>query len=108
MIVLGRHVERNAPKKINSLYGYRTVMSMKNMDTWVFAHNYFGKLWKKYGIILFLISATLTALSYFFHEDVQGIICVFLVSVQTLIAAMPIFPVEKVLNKTFDKDGNRK
>lgn len=45
MIIFGAIFRKAAPKKINSLYGYRTTMSMKNRDTWEFAHHYFGRIW---------------------------------------------------------------
>jgi uncharacterized membrane protein len=31
------------PRKINKIYGYRTNMSMKNKDTWDYAHRFYGK-----------------------------------------------------------------
>ncbi len=40
------------PKKINSLYGYRTTNSMKNQDRWKFAQNYSSKEMIKLGLIL--------------------------------------------------------
>ena len=45
MIGFGRYFMKKAPKEINSLFGYRTSMSMKNKDTWEFAHKYSGKVW---------------------------------------------------------------
>lgn len=44
MIVAGRMMWKHPPKNINEVIGYRTGHSMKNMDTWKFAHNYCGKL----------------------------------------------------------------
>ena len=38
MIGFGRYFTKKAPKEINSVFGYRTSMSMKNKDTWEFAH----------------------------------------------------------------------
>ena len=43
MIGFGRYFMKKAPKEINSVFGYRTSMSMKNKDTWEFAHKYCGK-----------------------------------------------------------------
>ena len=34
MISFGGLFSRSAPKEINSAFGYRTSMSMKNADTW--------------------------------------------------------------------------
>ena len=42
MIGFGRYFMKKAPKEINSVFGYRTSMSMKNKDTWKFAHKYCG------------------------------------------------------------------
>ena len=39
MILFGAVFTKAAPKKINYIFGYRTVMSMKNRDTWEFAHS---------------------------------------------------------------------
>ena len=44
MIGFGRYFMKKAPKEINSVFGYRTSMSMKNKDTWEFAHKYCGDL----------------------------------------------------------------
>ena len=56
MIVMGRYFMKKSPKEINYIFGYRTNMSMKNKDTWDFAHNYFGKLWFRLGWLLIPIS----------------------------------------------------
>ena len=39
MTVFGWYFIKQAPKNINYLFGYRTEMSMKNEDTWKFAHS---------------------------------------------------------------------
>ena len=52
MIGFGYIFLKKAPKNINTLFGYRTTMSMKNKDTWEFAHKYCGKLWYVWGMIL--------------------------------------------------------
>ena len=42
MIIFGQLFQKRPPGQINSVYGYRTKMSMLNMDTWDYAHRYFG------------------------------------------------------------------
>jgi hypothetical protein len=108
MIIFGSFFEKNPPKKINSIYGYRTTMSMKNADTWEFAHKYSGKLWKKIGFITIIVSIILTFLSFTLNENVQGGMTGLLVMVQTVILVASIFPVEKELKKNFDQNGNRR
>ena len=36
MIIVGRMMWKHCPKQINGVVGYRTKMSMINMDTWEF------------------------------------------------------------------------
>ena len=51
MIGFGKYFIKKAPKEINRLFGYRTSMSMKNRDTWEFAHRYCGKIWYTCGMV---------------------------------------------------------
>jgi uncharacterized membrane protein len=59
MIGFGFLLGKKIPKEINSIIGYRTTMSMKNRDTWEFAHKYSGKVWIRSGIITTIISVVL-------------------------------------------------
>lgn len=43
---------KKAPKEINAVFGYRTTMSMKNKDTWEFAHKYCDRIWYVCGCIM--------------------------------------------------------
>ena len=108
MIGFGKYFLKTAPKNINIVFGYRTYMSMKNKDTWDFAHKYIGRLWFYLGLILVPITVIPMLFVIGGNEDtvgmVGGIICI--VAVVILIA--PIFPTERALKNTFDKDGNRK
>ena len=53
MIGFGKMFLKKAPDQINYVFGYRTSMSMKNQDTWVFAHHYCGKIWYICGLYSF-------------------------------------------------------
>ena len=44
MAGFGKLFMTKSPQNINVAFGYRTTMSMKNKDTWEFAHKYCGKL----------------------------------------------------------------
>ncbi len=108
MIIFGRIMYKHAPKSINGVYGYRTSMSMKNEDTWKFAHDYCGRLWYKIGLIM-LIPSVLVQLPFVKSStDTIGIMTVVLETVQICVMIASIFPTEKALRKTFDKYGNRK
>lgn len=56
MVISGYLMYKHPPKEINGLYGYRTSRSMKNKDTWKFAHDYCGRIWVKAGMILLVPS----------------------------------------------------
>ena len=42
MLLAGWMMWKHCPREINGLLGYRTARSMKNQDTWRFAHAYCG------------------------------------------------------------------
>ena len=108
MIVFGKLFMTKAPKNINFVFGYRTTMSMKNKDTWEFAHKYCGKLWFKCGLVVLPLS--IVTLLFTFNKGtnligtVGGIICI----VQLIPLIGSIFPTEAALKKTFDKNGIRR
>ncbi len=108
MIFYGKRWIKTPPKNINSLSGYRTSMSMLNMDTWIFAHKYCGKLWYKWGVILLpgTIMAMLCVLEK--SDDVVGTVGGIVCFIQMIPFIAVIIPTEKALNKMFDKSGNRR
>jgi uncharacterized membrane protein len=108
MLFFGIIFKNQGPKKINGIYGYRTSMSMKNKETWDFAHRYCGRLWTKLGIITLFVSIIISLITLNFDEKIQGIVVAVVVTIQTIILIASIFPVEKELKKNFDKDGNRR
>ena len=107
MLVFGWVLLKKPPKQINGIYGYRTARSMKNMDTWNFAHAYCGKLWSKIGGLMFPISMILMLFLKDKDSDTIGLWGGILIAIQTLVLIIAIFPVAHALKKNFDKDGNR-
>lgn len=108
MICLGRRFLKRPPGNINALYGYRSARSMKNPETWAFAHRVCGRLWYAAGLALL-------PLSLFFMLMVAGrdaagvgaaggIVCI----VQLLVLAASVFITESALKKAFDRNGRRK
>ena len=107
MIFLGKYFSKRAPGEINYIFGYRTTRSMKNQDTWQFAHRFFGKLWYKSGLIL--LGLTLFCMFALIGSDTDtvGTLGGFLCLAQLPAMLWPIPETEKALKKTFDKDGKR-
>jgi uncharacterized membrane protein len=56
-VLVGLFVLKFPPKKINSLYGYRTGSSMSSQEKWDFAQKYSARLMVKWGAVLALTGA---------------------------------------------------
>jgi uncharacterized membrane protein len=107
MIVFGLVFIKRPPKKINDIYGYRTAMSMKNDDTWRFAHRFIGRLWMIIGAAALPVSAA--AMFFVLDSDMAGIglFGVVVALTQCFLLIIPIIPTEKALRRTFDEQGRR-
>lgn len=108
MLIAGKLFMKNPPKNINWIIGYRTAMSMKNEDTWKFAHAIAGKFWWKWGWIT-LVAAVVPMLFVLGKpEEVTAAVGLVLMCV-LLIPIIAVIPhTEKALRNTFDQDGNRR
>ncbi len=108
MLGLGYAFGKHPPKDINAFIGYRTTMSMKNADTWAFAHRYCGKLWLWIGLAT-LIPSVIPLLFYISAEEsIVSLVGVTVMCVQMLLLLVTVIPVEMALHRHFDRDGNRK
>lgn len=108
MIISGGRFIKKAPEKINHFFGYRTALSMKNKDTWKFAHSYMGKLLLRAGLIILPVSIAVMLFSLGKAENIIYNFATVITLVQTIILVILMFPTEAALRKNFDKDGNRK
>ena len=106
MTGFGWYFLKGRPKEINHIVGYRTKLSMKNQDTWRFAHQYCGKLWFILGLILLILTPLIMVLGLKLDNNIDygGIIC----TVQVILLVGTIIPTERALHRTFNKDGSRK
>lgn len=108
MIFSGRMMWKHPPRNINGMVGYRTTFSMKNKDTWEFAHNYCGRLWWKIGWIMLVPSVVIFSFTYSKTEEVMGTIEAILCTIQCVILILSIFPTEKALKRNFTNEGIRR
>ena len=108
MIGFGCAFLKKAPNKINCVFGYRTTMSMKNRDTWDFAHQYCGKLWLRWGLILLPCSIIPMLFLIDKSTDEIGIFGAVLMFVQMIPLVGTIIPTERALKRTFQQNGKRK
>ena len=108
MVVFGRIMYKHTPKTINGVYGYRTSMSMKNEDTWEFAHKYCGKVWYVCGMVMLPITVIFMLLVIGKNEDCVGSMGGIICGVQLIPLIGSILPTEIALKKNFDKNGTRR
>jgi len=108
MIGFGRFFLKRAPNQINCVFGYRTAMSMKNRDTWDFAHQYCGKLWLRWGLILLPCSMIPMLFLNGKSTYIIGILGVILTFLQMIPLVGSIISTERALKRTFDRNGKRK
>ena len=110
MIIYGRVFEKKPPKIARSkfAFGYRTVMSMRNEETWEYSHRFFGKLWFRFGIAVGLISIIVLFFFIGKDKDTVGFAGMIICYVQLIAMLLPVIPTELALRRRFDKYGNRK
>ncbi|MBE6114532.1 MAG: SdpI family protein [Erysipelotrichaceae bacterium] len=107
MILAGVFMWKHYPSEINSLIGYRTSMSMKNIDTWRFANEHAGKLWWKWGWITLVCTVVVQLPFYHSSEDVLSTLTLVLCTLHIIVLLGSILPTERALRKNFHKDGSR-
>lgn len=108
MLAAGYMMEEHTPKTVNGFYGYRTSMSMKNEETWKFAHSCCGRLWKKLGICMLPAAVAPMLFVIGRGEGMIGIVGGVVCFLETAVLVLSIIPVEKALKENFDEDGKRK
>lgn len=108
MLIAGKLFMKRPPKNINAVIGYRTAMSMKNEDTWQFAHAVAGRFWWKWGWVA-LVMAVVPMLPVLGQpEEVKTTVglSVMFILMLPMLAVIP--HTEKALRNTFHKNGTRK
>ena len=105
MVGFGLLLMKNPPKKINSVYGYRTRRSVRSQDTWEFAHHYFGKLWLVCGLVSIPISLVPMCLVLGKSEDVITITALIVMGLQSIMMVATLILTERALKAHFDEFG---
>lgn len=108
MIAFGKCFMKKAPNKINAVFGYRTSMSMKNKDTWEFAHKYAAKVWYICGMAMLPMTIIPMLLITGKSKDEVGLAGGIICGIQLILLIGTIFPTEIALRKNFDENGKRR
>ena len=108
MLFFGRRFQTKPPKSINSLYGYRTSRSMKNQQTWDYAHRLCGRIWLRTGAVLLPVSllAMLAVLGR--ASGAVGTWCAMVTAVQVVVILFTLPLVERGLKQKFDREGKER
>ena len=93
------------PKRINPLYGYRTRRSMRNQDTWDFAHHYCGKIWLVCGLASIPPSLVPIWLVVGKSEQLISMTGSIVLGIQVLLLVVSLIPTERALKDNFDEFG---
>jgi len=99
---------KGGPKQINDAFGYRTTRSMKNQETWRFAHQYSGKIWLYSGLALLPISIAAMLFVYGKSVDMTGIAGLIIVIAQMIVMICAIPFTEAALKRNFDDLGRHR
>lgn len=99
-IIAGFIMLKFPPKKINSLYGYRTSSSMKSQERWDFAQTYSSKEMIKLGLLITLCG--LVGLIYHPNERTATILGLSLM-ISTIIVLL--IRVELAIKKKFKQQS---
>ena len=110
LLGFGWRFMKRPPQDIDGAYGYRTPMSMKNRDTWEFAHQVCGRVWWRAGWVLLALSAALLA---WMQTRPGGGRTNWLLGILTALGEgaallLTIIPVERALKKEFNQNGIRR
>lgn len=108
MALSGLLVWKFPAKNINVAYGYRTKRSMKNMDTWMFAQEYTGRLWVKLGCGLLALTLVVCFCVRGYSDDNVATTCVIMVGAQIAVMVLLTFITEHALKLNFDEEGKRR
>lgn len=87
------------PAKISATFGYRTAASMRNQDSWRFAHRYCGKIWLWLGLALAPASAVAFWTVLGKNSDTIGLLALALVALQLGAMVSGVLLTERALKR---------
>ena len=105
MLFAGRMMQYHPPREINYILGYRTARSMKNRETWVFAHRECGRLWVRWGVLMLVPAAVIMLLLLGKEVPTVGTVGGIVTVLQMFPLLLSIAVIEKKLRRTFDENG---
>ena len=108
LLLFGLYFRNKAPKNINIVFGYRTSRSMKNMDTWRFAHRFCGRIWIVGGCASLPLAIISMLLVIGNGENTIGYVGASWLFLPLILIVISIILTENALKKKFDSFGQPK
>ena len=108
MALLGRRFLTHPPGDMEGSWGYRTARSVKNRETWDFAHRYIGRLWVRLGLVLLPLSLLPLLFVIGKDTDTVGLTGAAVCLTQLIPLLGSILSAERALKRTFDGTGRRR
>lgn len=108
MLFGGYMMKTCPPRSISRWVGFRTAISMKNADTWAFAHACCGRVWWKAGWISLALSVLVQLPFVKAGEETLGMLALVMVLAQFCVLFGTVVYVQKELKRTFDECGRRR
>ncbi|MBP3284820.1 MAG: SdpI family protein [Clostridia bacterium] len=87
--------------KLNGICGLRIKSALKNEETWDFAHQYGGKLWRNMGLIMALLVIVIMVVLYPFSELIIAFSGVLVVLAEFIAFISSFYFVRRRLTKKF-------
>lgn len=106
---IGNYLEKNPPRTMDEVFGYKTELSSKNQSTWDFAQVCAGRICRIISIAAFVLALILIISFKIANSRLMFNICSILVLGAQLLSVSLTFPAtEYMLVKNFHEDGTRK
>ena len=101
MVGIGTRFLKHPPKTINALYGYRTARSMKNQETWDFAHQHCARLWVRLGVLL-TVGASVAM--YLLRDKDYASFLPWVLAVEAALFCVSAFLVDALVKQKFEEE----
>lgn len=108
MLFGGYMMKTCPPRSISRWVGFRTALSMKNEDTWAFAHACCGRVWWKIGWISLALSVLGQLPFAKAREETLETLALVMVLAQSSVLLGTVVYVQRELKRAFDESGRRR
>ena len=108
MVIAGRGMWKHPPKEINGVVGYRTARSMRNQETWAFAHAHAGRLWWRLGWGMLGPSVLVLLPAYGRGEVAVSVAGLAVMAAQAVGLIGSVLATERALKRAFTDAGERR